>query len=295
MAQAANSSVIFSLHSAATRDLLKALLAEDLGTADLTTEAIIPAHQMALGQLVAKSPMVLAGLEVFFQVFRLIEENLGAEARRKDGEWLIPGESVATLRARARTLLSGERVALNLLQRLSGVATLTRKYVDAVAGTRAKILDTRKTTPGLRAFEKYAVTAGGGINHRFGLNDAILIKENHIRLAGGIRPAIRAARSAREKARFLEIEITTPGELREALEESPDIILLDNMTPENVQEAVRIARARNDKIVLEASGGITLENVRKYAEAGVDRISVGTLTHSAPAADLSLEIEPAKN
>lgn len=294
MAQAANSSVIFSLHSAATRDLLKALLAEDLGTADLTTEAIIPAHQMALGQLVAKSPMVLAGLEVFFQVFRLIEENLGAEARRKDGEWLIPGESVATLRARARTLLSGERVALNLLQRLSGVATLTRKYVDAVAGTRAKILDTRKTTPGLRAFEKYAVTAGGGINHRFGLNDAILIKENHIRLAGGIRPAIRAARSAREKARFLEIEITTPGELREALEESPDIILLDNMTPENVQEAVRIARARNDKIVLEASGGITLENVRKYAEAGVDRISVGTLTHSAPAADLSLEIEPAK-
>lgn len=295
MAQAANSSVIFSLHSAATRDLLKALLAEDLGTADLTTEAIIPAHQMALGQLVAKSPMVLAGLEVFFQVFRLIEENLGAEARRKDGEWLIPGESVATLRARARTLLSGERVALNLLQRLSGVATLTRKYVDAVAGTRAKILDTRKTTPGLRAFEKYAVTAGGGINHRFGLNDAILIKENHIRLAGGIRPAIRAARSAREKARFLEIEITTPGELREALEESPDIILLDNMTPENVQEAVRIARARNDKIVLEASGGITLENVRKYAEAGVDRISVGTLTHSAPAADLSLEIEPAKD
>lgn len=295
MAQAANSSVIFSLHSAATRDLLKALLAEDLGTADLTTEAIIPAHQMALGQLVAKSPMVLAGLEVFFQVFRLIEENLVAEARRKDGEWLIPGESVATLRARARTLLSGERVALNLLQRLSGVATLTRKYVDAVAGTRAKILDTRKTTPGLRAFEKYAVTAGGGINHRFGLNDAILIKENHIRLAGGIRPAIRAARSAREKARFLEIEITTPGELREALEESPDIILLDNMTPENVQEAVRIARARNDKIVLEASGGITLENVRKYAEAGVDRISVGTLTHSAPAADLSLEIEPAKN
>lgn len=294
MAQAANSSVIFSLHSAATRDLLKALLAEDLGTADLTTEAIIPAHQMALGQLVAKSPMVLAGLEVFFQVFRLIEENLVAEARRKDGEWLIPGESVATLRARARTLLSGERVALNLLQRLSGVATLTRKYVDAVAGTRAKILDTRKTTPGLRAFEKYAVTAGGGINHRFGLNDAILIKENHIRLAGGIRPAIRAARSAREKARFLEIEITTPGELREALEESPDIILLDNMTPENVQEAVRIARARNDKIVLEASGGITLENVRKYAEAGVDRISVGTLTHSAPAADLSLEIEPAK-
>lgn len=295
MAQAANSSVIFSLHSAATRDLLKALLAEDLGTADLTTEAIIPAHQMALGQLVAKSPMVLAGLEVFFQVFRLIEENLVAEARRKDGEWLIPGESVATLRARARTLLSGERVALNLLQRLSGVATLTRKYVDAVAGTRAKILDTRKTTPGLRAFEKYAVTAGGGINHRFGLNDAILIKENHIRLAGGIRPAIRAARSAREKARFLEIEITTPGELREALEESPDIILLDNMTPENVQEAVRIARARNDKIVLEASGGITLENVRKYAEAGVDRISVGTLTHSAPAADLSLEIEPAKD
>lgn len=295
MARSAGSLTASSFDPAAHRDLLKALLAEDLGAGDLTTEAIIPAHPMALGRCVAKSPMVLAGLEVFFEVFRLLEKNLVAEALRKDGERINPGEAVATLRAHARALLSGERVALNLLQRLSGVATLTRKYVEAVAGTKARILDTRKTTPGLRAFEKYAVTAGGGINHRFGLNDAILIKENHIRLAGGIHPAIRAARPARDKARFLEVEISSRDELREALEESPDIVLLDNMTPENVQEAVGIARARNDKIVLEASGGITLENVRRYAEAGVDWISVGALTHSAPAADLSLEIEPIEN
>ncbi|MGH9327034.1 MAG: carboxylating nicotinate-nucleotide diphosphorylase [Terriglobia bacterium] len=284
-----------SPEDSALHDLLNALLAEDLGAGDVTTEAIVHADEMAVGRLVAKCPLVLAGLEIFLEVFRLLDKNLVTKVRQKDGEWITPGESSVTLRARARALLSGERVALNLLQRLSGVATLTRKYVERVSGTDVRIFDTRKTTPGLRALEKYAVTAGGGANHRAGLNDAILIKENHIHLAGGIQPAIHAARAARHKARFLEVEITTLDELREALEEFPDIILLDNMTPETVQEAVRIARARNDQIVLEASGGITLENVREYAEAGVNRISAGALTHSAPAVDLSLEIEPIRN
>ncbi len=279
------------LDLAAHRETLRSFLKEDLGRGDLTTVAVVPGDPTVSARLVPKSRMVLAGLELFFEIFRLLDEQAALEAQRRDGDRIEPGEECARLRARARALLSGERVALNLLQRLSGIATLTRTYVEAVSGTPAHILDTRKTTPGLRVFEKYAVVAGGGVNHRLGLDDAILIKENHIRLAGGIRPALLAARASRGTARFIEVEVQSLEELDEALEPAPDVILLDNMTPELVRTAIARVRARNREILLEASGTITLDNVRRYAEAGVDWISVGALTHSAPAADLSLEIE----
>ncbi len=275
------------------QEVLRRFLEEDLGGGDLTTEATISPSQAAVGRFVAKAPLVLAGIEIALEVIRLLDSDLGAEARYRDGDFLQPGDEPAIVRGQARALLSGERVALNLLQRLSGIATLTRKYVEAIQGTKAKILDTRKTTPGLREFEKYAVAAGGGSNHRFNLNDAILIKENHIHLAGGVRQAIARAQAARKNARFVEVEVTSLEELEEALPERPDVILLDNMTPECVEKAVAMARQRSAKVLLEASGGITLENVRQYAEAGVDWISVGALTHSSAAADLSLEIEPA--
>lgn len=279
--------------AASHRRLLEQFLVEDLGADDTTTVATVSPGREAEGRFIAKSPMVLAGIDVALEVFRLLDRAIAAETQWRDGDLLKAGDVPAVVRGRARALLSGERVALNLLQRLCGIATLTRQFVNAVQGTPAKILDTRKTTPGLRVFEKYAVTRGGGLNHRFSLNDAILIKENHIRLAGGIRPAIGLARQGRGNARFLEVEVTTIDELKEALKELPDVILLDNMTPAAVGEAVSIARAQNTRrLLIEASGGISLQNARQYAEAGVDWISIGALTHSAPAADISLEIEP---
>jgi nicotinate-nucleotide pyrophosphorylase (carboxylating) len=216
------------------------------------------------------------------------------ELLARDGDELIPGKIPARVTSSARALLSGERVALNLLQRLSGVATMTRQFVRAVEDTGAAILDTRKTTPGLRALEKYAVLVGGGKSHRKDLAEAVLIKENHIRLAGGVSAALAAVQVAKGKAAWIEIEVTTLDELREALAHNPDVILLDNMKPSLTREAVEEVRrhAGPHKIRTEASGGITLANVREFAEAGVDWISVGALTHSAPAVDLSFEIEP---
>ena len=211
-----------------------------------------------------------------------------------DGDELAPGQIPVRVTATARALLTGERVALNLLQRLSGVATLTRQFVRAIAGTSAQIVDTRKTTPGFRALEKYAVRMGGGHNHRMDLGDAVLIKENHIRLAGGVAKSLEAAQSAKGRAKWIEIEVTNLDELRAALAYSPDVILLDNMDPSIVRQAVEQVRLQDParKIRTEASGGIMLGNVRDFAEAGVDWISVGALTHSAPAVDLSFEIEP---
>ena len=281
-----------SLELSSHRELLRSFLAEDVGSGDLTTQAIVPKGLRAVGRIVAKAPMVLAGLEAAIELFRLLDQSVTAKIRRSDGATLASGDEPALIRANAQALLSGERVALNLLQRLTGIATLARQYVDAVAGTPARIVDTRKTTPGIRALEKYAVTVGGAENHRRGLDDAILIKENHIRLAGGIPQAMQAARAFRSAARFIEIEVTTIDEVQQALAQSPDMILLDNMPPERVGHAVELVRQQDRKILLEASGGITLANVRAYAEAGADWISVGALTHSAPAADLSLEIEP---
>jgi nicotinate-nucleotide pyrophosphorylase (carboxylating) len=281
-----------SLDPAAYLPLLKKFLEEDIGAGDITTEATVEAGRKAAGRLVAKAPAMLAGLEIALAVFRLLDDQIAAEISMADGSALQCGDVPARLRGRARALLSGERVALNLLQRLSGIAALTRQFVNAVEGTGAEILDTRKTTPGLRALEKYAVLVGGGRNHRLNLHEAMLIKENHLRLAGGVGRAIELARSRANNAALLEVEVTSLEELQDALNHAPDAILLDNMAPELVERAAALARSRKSKIVLEASGGMTAQNVRQYAEAGVDWISVGALTHSAPAADLSFEIEP---
>ncbi len=278
----------------ARQTLLRSFLAEDIGTGDITTDATVSGTQRARGELIAKTPLVLAGIDIFAEVFQLIEPATLAEICCPDGEYLQPGQIPARITATARTLLTGERVALNLLQRLCGVATMTRKFVQAVAGTSAEILDTRKTTPGLRALEKYAVEIGGGRNHRKDLSEAILIKDNHIRLAGGVATALSAAQAAKGQVKWLEIEVTNLEELSAALQYNPDVIMLDNMNPALVHEAVKRVWAHDPerKIRTEASGGITITNVRDFAEAGVDWISVGALTHSAPAADLSFEIEP---
>jgi nicotinate-nucleotide pyrophosphorylase (carboxylating) len=275
-------------------NLIQTFLREDLGAGDLTTEATVPGAQWARGELLVKAPLVLAGVELFAEVFRLLDSGNSREIIRRDGDFLVPGAIPARIRGSARALLTGERVALNLLQRMSGVATLTRRYVQAVEGTGAKILDTRKTTPGLRELEKYAVRAGGGKSHRRDLGEAILIKDNHIRLAGGVGPALAAAQAYKSRVAWIEVEVTDLEELREAVSGSSDVILLDNMGPALVREAVEFVRKRDPekKIRTEASGGITLENVREFAEAGADWISVGALTHSAPAVDLSFEIEP---
>jgi nicotinate-nucleotide pyrophosphorylase (carboxylating) len=293
-----------SLDASSYREILRGFLKEDFGAGDITTGTVVPAGLRARGELIAKAPLVLAGLDLFLEVFRLLDPSAVVEIGRKDGDELCPGDSPAQVCALARTLLSGERVALNLLQRLSGIATLTRSFVREVAGTGAEILDTRKTTPGLRTLEKYAVRIGGGRNHRKDLAEAVLIKENHIRLAGGVSQAMQAAQPARGRVAWVEIEVTNFDELRDALAGGPDVILLDNMSPAQVRRAVEHVRLAEEsegsptrdparKTRIEASGGITLANVREFAEAGVDWISVGALTHSAPAVDLSFEIEPA--
>jgi nicotinate-nucleotide pyrophosphorylase (carboxylating) len=277
------------------RQILEAFLEEDVGRGDVTTLAIVPVDRKGTGCFVAKAPLVLAGIEIAIEVFTILDQGVAVERLHRDGEYLATGDLPARVRGQARALLTGERVATNLLQRLSGIATLTRRFVDAVQGTHAKIVDTRKTAPGLRAFEKYAVTMGGGFNHRLGLDDAILVKDNHIKMAGGIDAAIEAARSARDRVAWLEVEVTNLEELQAALRWEVDAVLLDNMRPEMVRRAVEMVHARpgGAKPLVEASGGMTLENVRRFAEAGVDWISVGALTHSAPAVDISFEIEPA--
>jgi nicotinate-nucleotide pyrophosphorylase (carboxylating) len=283
-----------TLDASAYHNLLRSFLAEDIGAGDITTETIVPPTQQARGELIAKAPLVLAGIDLFVEIFRLLDSSTAAEIRFHDGDELFHGQIPVRVTATARAMLTGEREALNLLQRLSGVATLTRQFVRAVAGTGAQIVDTRKTTPGFRTLEKYAVRMGGGQNHRMDLGDAVLIKENHIRLAGGVAQALETVQSAKGRARWIEIEVTNLDELRVALAFKPDIILLDNMDPLLVRQAVDQVRLLDlaQKIRTEASGGITLGNVRGFAEAGVDWISVGALTHSAPAVDLSFEIEP---
>jgi nicotinate-nucleotide pyrophosphorylase (carboxylating) len=264
--------------------VVRAALAEDVGAGDLTTDAIVSADARCHGRIEIEEDGVVCGLDVVRAVFHALDGGVRFEAATIDGESVAHGTGLAELDGSARAVLTGERTALNLLGRLSGIATLTRRYVDAVAGTGATILDTRKTTPGLRALEKYAVRCGGGTNHRAGLDDAILVKENHVRLAGGIAPALAALRNGRP----VEVEAETLAEVEEALAAGVDRILLDNMSPDEVAEAVELAGGRTE---LEASGGITLENVRAYAETGVDFVSVGALTHSARSLHVSLEIE----
>jgi nicotinate-nucleotide pyrophosphorylase (carboxylating) len=258
---------------AALDTLIRSALAEDLGPS-------------GAAEIRAKSPLVLAGLEAARRTFHALDPDLRFRAPARDGDHLGPGDTAAAMEGDLRAILAGERTALNFLQRLSGVATLTARFVEAVQGTRARILDTRKTAPGWRQLDKYAVRCGGGTNHRMGLYDAILIKENHLRVAGGAAKAVdRARRGAPEMP--LEVEVRTIDELEAALAAGAGRILLDNMDPSRLREAVRRA---GGLVPLEASGGITLENVRAVAESGVDFISIGALTHSAPAADLSLAI-----
>jgi len=257
-------------------------LAEDVGAGDLTTEGLVPAAARCAAGAYLEERGVVCGLGVAEAVFRALDPELAWRPRAADGEGPTSG-LLAELEGSARAVLTGERTALNLLGRLCGIATLTRRYVDAVAGTGVTILDTRKTTPGLRALERYAVRCGGGTNHRFGLHDAILVKENHLKLAGGISPAVAALRNGRP----IEVEAESLAEVEEALEAGADRILLDNMATTDVRRAVELAAGRAR---LEASGGITLETVRAYAETGVDFISVGALTHAARSLHVSLEV-----
>ena len=263
-------------------------LQEDLGFGDITTQAVVSPKMKARGEFVAKQDFVLAGWPVVVRTFHHVSEKIVVESTYRDGDAIAKGNTFGNVAGPAARLLSGERVALNFLQRLSGVATLTRQFVDAVSGTSTSILDTRKTTPGLRALEKYAVRMGGGRNHRFGLSDGVLIKENHITAAGGVAEAIRKARAAIDHLKKIEIEVTTFEELNQALDAGADAILLDNMTPGQVKEAVHRTGSR---VPLEVSGGVHLGNVREYALTGVDFISVGALTHSFKSADISLELK----
>jgi nicotinate-nucleotide pyrophosphorylase (carboxylating) len=264
-------------------------LAEDLGAGDLTTAAVVPAGALAVARIEQRAAGVLSGLDAACEVFAQTGPELRFEALAEEGAWHEPGH-VAVIEGDAAAILAGERVALNLLGRLSGVATVTASYVRAVEGTGALILDTRKTTPGLRALEKRAVAHGGGLSHRAGLYDAILVKENHALLAGGVREAARLAVANSAGAGFVEVEVESLEELDEVLAAGVDRVLLDNMDVAEMREAVERARATGAS--LEASGGISLDTVRAVAETGVDFISVGALTHSAPALDVSLLLQP---
>lgn len=267
------------------RDLVRRALAEDIGAGDVTTNACVPAAARARGVFFAKAACVVAGIDVAVEAFRQLEAGVEVDVHVTDGARCKPGAAIAEICGAAATLLTGERTALNLLQRMSGIATCTRQYVDAAAG-RIVVLDTRKTTPTLRTLEKYAVRAGGGSNHRFGLFDAILIKDNHIRMAGGVSQAIAAARS-KSAGLAVEVEAETQDQVDEAIRSGADTILLDNMTTAEIRLAVTTVAGRAK---IEVSGGVTLERIAELAATGADFVSVGALTHSAPAVDISFEI-----
>jgi nicotinate-nucleotide pyrophosphorylase (carboxylating) len=295
-------------------DLIRRALEEDVGAGDATSLATVPAMAVGRARILARAPLVCAGLPIVERVFRVLDPAMEIEFRAKDGDLIEKHREVMRLKGRARAILTGERTALNFLAHLSGIATLTRRFVEQLKGTKAKIRDTRKTTPGLRMFEKYAVRMGGGTNHRFGLYDAILLKENHITLSGGVKAALDEAHAyastqvrQREISAYeavgsparaiandslpIQIEVKDERELREALAAGAESVLLDNMTAEHTRSCVALARSLRNDCVVEISGGITLENVRAYAETGADYLSSGALTHSAPAADLSLLVD----
>ena len=265
--------------------VVQAALAEDIGAGDVTTDATVDEAATGTAVLVTRVPGVVAGLAAVEAVFHALDPELEFERLVAEGDVLARPAQVARVRGSLRAILTGERTALNLLARLSGVATLTRRYVDAVAGTGVAILDTRKTTPGLRALEKHAVAAGGGRNHRFGLDDGVLVKDNHLAAAGSVRAAVERLHAATDLP--IEVECDTLAQVAEALAAGADALLLDNMTLDELREAVALAGGRAR---LEASGGVTLDTVRAVAETGVDEISIGALTHSAPALDVSLEL-----
>jgi nicotinate-nucleotide pyrophosphorylase (carboxylating) len=268
------------------RQIVRRALAEDLGWGDVTTEATVPDDVRGLGRIVVKAPCVLAGIDVAAEAFRQLDPAVQINLRHRDGERCEPGTIAAEVRGTAKLMLTAERTALNFLQQLSGIATLTRRFADA-AGGGITVLDTRKTTPTLRALEKYAVRAGGGTNHRTGLDDGILIKDNHVRLAGGVEEAVRRMKAARQEM-LIEVEAQSLADVEAAIAAEADVILLDNLTLDEIRQAVvRIAgRAKT-----EVSGGVTLERMPELARTGADYVSIGALTHSAPAVDLSFEVE----
>jgi nicotinate-nucleotide pyrophosphorylase (carboxylating) len=267
------------------KPIIQNALAEDIGDGDVTTDCIVAPEARLKGQFIAKAAGIVAGLEVVRLTFSLIDERVQFTPRVADGDQVEAGTIIATVSGPGQALLSGERVALNLLQRMSGIATLTHKFIQAVSGTKAVVLDTRKTAPGLRWLDKWAVRLGGGQNHRFGLYDMVLIKDNHIAAAGSITEAVRRVRAGDKRGRAIEVEVKTLAELEETLELAVDRILLDNMSPAQMREAVQIANGRTP---LEASGNVSLDNVADIAATGVDYISVGLLTHSVQALDVSL-------
>ena len=275
------------LDPALYREIVRRALAEDLGWGDVTTEATVSPDQRARGTILAKSACVVAGVQVAEEVFRQLDPAIAFHIRRSDSERCEPGDVIADARGSAAAMLTAERTALNLLQRMSGIATLTRAYVDAAGGS-ITVLDTRKTTPTLRALEKYAVRAGGGTNHRSGLDDGILIKDNHIRLAGGVEEALRRMKKAGQEMP-IEIEAQSLDQVDEAIAAGADIILVDNLPIDQIREAVRRIRGRAK---VEISGGVTIERVPELSRTGATYVSVGALTHSAPAADISFELEP---
>lgn len=296
-------------------ELVRRALAEDVGSGDVTTAVTVLPRAVSNASIVARQTLVCAGLPIAAKVFRVLDPEMQVECRYNDGSLVKAGAELIRLAGNARAILTGERTALNFLAHLCGIATLTRRFVQQLAGTRTRIRDTRKTTPGLRALEKYAVKAGGGANHRFGLYDAILLKENHIALAGGISEALAKAQAyastkspaPRTASAYdavgldpevvgpaplaVQIEVRNERELREALGGGADAVLLDNISPEEALRCVGLARVLRSDCVVEISGGITLENAREYAETGADFLSSGALTHSAPAANLSLLVE----
>jgi nicotinate-nucleotide pyrophosphorylase (carboxylating) len=268
------------------------LLKEDLGRGDVTTQATVRGGQRARGRFIAKQDFILCGLEIAEAVFGTLDSQIQLESRVYDGEEISKGAEFVRIEGPANVLLTGERTALNLLQRLSGVATLTKKFVDQVSGTGAKVVDTRKTTPGLRLLEKYAVSVGGGYNHRFGLDDGVLIKDNHIALAGGVRRAIEFARRSVSHLLKIEVEVASQSQLKEAIDSRADVIMLDNMSLDEIRQSVRLIREQAPSVTVEVSGNVSLETIRPVAECGVDLISVGAITHSATAVDISMKLTP---
>jgi nicotinate-nucleotide pyrophosphorylase (carboxylating) len=275
------------LDPALYREIVRRALAEDLGWGDVTTEATVRPDQRARGIILVKSSCVIAGIRVAEEAFRQLDPAISFDIRRVDGDRCSPGDIVAEAHGSAAAMLTAERTALNLLQRMSGIATLTRAFVDASRGS-ITILDTRKTTPTLRALEKYSVRAGGGSNHRSGLDDGILIKDNHIRLAGGVEQALARMKAARHEM-LIEVEAQSLEQVDTAIAAGADVILVDNLPTDQIREAVRRV---NRRAKIEISGGVTLDRIPELAQTGADYVSVGALTHSAPAADISFELEP---
>ncbi|MFA9408501.1 MAG: carboxylating nicotinate-nucleotide diphosphorylase [Candidatus Dadabacteria bacterium] len=265
--------------------IIKNALNEDVGSGDITTDTIFPPDAKCEAQIIAKEKGIIAGIPIAKRVFQKLDPEVSFSRNSNDGDRVTPGQEILRIKATVRAVLTGERLALNLLQRMSGIATATSLYVDAVKGSKTKILDTRKTAPGLRVLDKYAVLAGGAQNHRFGLYDLVLIKDNHINFAGGISNAVQIVRSKYQDEFKIEVETSTLDEVKEALSAGADIIMLDNMNISMMKEAVKMI---NKKALTEASGGITLDTIANITETGVDYISVGAITHSSPALDISL-------